>query len=68
MVLSLKAVSRALARTTQRALIPLARLTESPETAYLNGAVDRVDLELRMREVDARRFRQDFYPTNFSWQ
>ena len=34
--------------------------------AYLDGATDRIDLELRMRELDRPRRSAGVYPTNFS--
>ena len=38
-----------------RQLRPLSR--EERETAYLNGARDRIDLEFRIREIDHGLFR-----------
>ncbi|AFL49388.1 hypothetical protein ABIE78_004839 [Sinorhizobium fredii] len=34
--------------------------TEERETAYLNGSVDRIDLEYRQRQIDRGLFRKNF--------
>src|SRR5271165_925205 len=39
---------------------------DSSARAYLDGATDRIDLELRMRELDRPRRSAGVYPTNFS--
>ncbi|MGN7753902.1 DUF3563 family protein [Sinorhizobium sp. 22678] len=33
---------------------------EERETAYLNGSVDRIDLEYRQRQIDRGLFRRGF--------
>ncbi|WP_248446097.1 DUF3563 family protein [Sinorhizobium meliloti] len=33
---------------------------EERETAYLNGSVDRIDLEYRQRQIDRGLFRKGF--------
>lgn len=40
---------------------------DAARMAYLNGATDRIDLELRMRELDTARDPLAGYPTNFSF-
>jgi len=39
---------------------------DTASRAYLNGATDRIDLELRMRELDGPRRNRMTYPTNFA--
>lgn len=39
---------------------------DAARMAYLNGATDRTDLELRMRELDTARDPLPGYPGNFS--
>jgi len=34
--------------------------TEDRELAYLNGAVDRIDLEYRQRQIDRGLFRKSY--------
>ncbi|WLR93734.1 DUF3563 family protein [Shinella zoogloeoides] len=33
---------------------------EDRETAYLNGAIDRIDLEYRQRQIDRGLFRKSY--------
>ncbi len=48
--------------TTVTSLLRALRVptTEEVETAYLNGAASRYDLEQRQREIDSGRFRRKF--------
>jgi hypothetical protein len=34
--------------------------SEDRETAYLNGAIDRIDLEYRQRQIDRGLFRKNY--------
>ncbi len=34
--------------------------SEERETAYLNGAIDRIDLEYRQRQIDRGLFRKNY--------
>ena len=34
--------------------------TEERESAYLNGAIDRIDLEYRQRQIDRGLFRKTY--------
>jgi hypothetical protein len=64
---SLNAASQAVAaimRATQRVLGAIN--DDASHLAYLNEAADRVDLEMRIRELDRPRQALAGYPTNFS--
>jgi hypothetical protein len=64
---SLNAASQAVAaimRATQRVLGAIN--DDASHLAYLNEATDRVDLEMRIRELDRPRRALAGYPTNFS--
>jgi hypothetical protein len=51
-------------RATQRVLGAIN--DDASHLAYLNEATDRVDLEMRIRELDRPRQALAGYPTNFS--
>jgi len=51
-------------RATQRVLGAIN--DDASHLAYLNEATDRVDLEMRIRELDRPRHALAGYPTNFS--
>ena len=64
---SLNAASQAVAaimRATQRVLGAIH--DDASRLAYLNEATDRVDLEMRIRELGRPRQALAGYPTNFS--
>jgi hypothetical protein len=68
MAYSLKAAAHTIATIAQATHRAFARFDEdTAHTAYLDGATDRIDLELRMRELD-RPTRRTLagYPNNFS--
>ena len=52
-----------LARAAQRSLA--SGQDDRQALAYVSGATDRIDLELRTRELSGGRRHLDAYPTNF---
>lgn len=66
MAYSIKLAGQAMAIVSHAVHRAFAGLNEdATRLAYLNGATDRIDLELRMREVDKWSDRLSGYPTNF---
>jgi hypothetical protein len=67
MIYALRIAGQTLATVTRVAQETFAFFDgDATARAYLNGATDRIDLELRMRELDRPRRTADSYQTNFS--